>query len=210
MSQLDFLDRYYRKVAWLYDLTRAYYLLGRDEALKEIASHAAQGDRIVEVGAGTGRNLIYLRRFLGSKDAELFAIEPCAPMQRQLLRKTEALGASVQLIPKMGEQWSQSDLGGPADIIFFSYSLSMFSDPAGAIAHARKQLRPGGLIYIIDFGKLERVPEPCRKGFRWWLRTFHVDPWRLWKDIMPLFQASELRSSRGDYFRRAILQKSYF
>ena len=50
------MDRMYRRQRHIYDLSRKYYLLGRDEAIARL--DPAPGDGVLEIGCGTGRNLI--------------------------------------------------------------------------------------------------------------------------------------------------------
>ena len=49
------MDKVYRRQRYFYDLTRRYYLFGRDKMIRELA--LAPGDAVVEVGCGTARNL---------------------------------------------------------------------------------------------------------------------------------------------------------
>ena len=52
------MDRMYRRQRHIYDLSRKFYLLGRDEAIARL--RPAPGDKVLEIGCGTGRNLIKL------------------------------------------------------------------------------------------------------------------------------------------------------
>ena len=54
------MDRMYRFQRYFYDFTRKYYLLGRDRLLAEM--DVQPGERILEAGCGTGRNLIILAK----------------------------------------------------------------------------------------------------------------------------------------------------
>ena len=45
------MDRMYRNQRLIYDATRAYYLLGRDQMLRGLG--AGPGDKVLEVGCGT-------------------------------------------------------------------------------------------------------------------------------------------------------------
>jgi S-adenosylmethionine-diacylgycerolhomoserine-N-methlytransferase len=52
------MDRMYRRQRHIYDLSRKFYLLGRDEAITRL--RPAPGDKVLEIGCGTGRNLVKL------------------------------------------------------------------------------------------------------------------------------------------------------
>ena len=52
------MDRMYRHQRYFYDLTRKYYLLGRDRLIREMK--ISGGENILEIGCGTARNLIIL------------------------------------------------------------------------------------------------------------------------------------------------------
>ncbi len=54
------MDRMYRLQRYFYDLTRKYYLLGRDRLLDEM--DVSDGETVLEVGCGTARNLIILAK----------------------------------------------------------------------------------------------------------------------------------------------------
>ena len=49
------MDRMYRYQRHIYDLTRKYYLLGRDRAIRDL--QVPVDGTLLEVGCGTGRNL---------------------------------------------------------------------------------------------------------------------------------------------------------
>ena len=59
-DQAAAMDRMYRLTRHVYDLTRAYYLLGRDRMLAQVVTGPATAT--LEVGCGTARNLIKLGR----------------------------------------------------------------------------------------------------------------------------------------------------
>ena len=54
------MDAIYAGQRHIYDATRKYYLLGRDRLIADLAP--PPGGRVVEVGCGTGRNLILAAR----------------------------------------------------------------------------------------------------------------------------------------------------
>src|ERR1700677_1147719 len=60
MATTEEMNEMYRWTRYVYDLTRKYYLLGRDRLLREMKLQP--GDRVLEIGCGTARNLIRLAR----------------------------------------------------------------------------------------------------------------------------------------------------
>src|SRR5581483_4236327 len=115
---------------------------------------------LVEVGAGTGRNLrkLYRRR----PHAAYGGIEPCAPMRLH--------GRSRASWAKWVDAFSEdadylSVLGRRPDRILFSYCLSMVGDPAASLRRAVDALAPGGEVAVVDFGLLAGIPRPARAAF---------------------------------------------
>ena len=54
------MDKMYRRQRHIYDLSRKYYLIGRDEAIARL--RPASGESVLEIGCGTGRNLVKAAR----------------------------------------------------------------------------------------------------------------------------------------------------
>src|SRR5919198_344857 len=54
------MDRMYRHQRHVYDLSRKYYLLGRDHLIARLAP--GPGQSVLEIACGTGRNLIAASR----------------------------------------------------------------------------------------------------------------------------------------------------
>ena len=168
-SHRDFLNRYYKWVRPVYDITRKYYLLGRDRVLDDLGGEDWQS--LVEIGPGTGRNL---RKLLQRKpDATVGGVEPCDEMldhARQRLPR-------ARLIHGFAETTDYRELlGRPIDRVLFSYSLSMIGEKDGALDAAIDALAPGGEVVVVDFADLTGLPGLAGRGLRRWLEAFHVTP----------------------------------
>src|SRR6202167_4978187 len=65
------MDRMYRRQRHIYDLSRKFFLLGRDEGIARL--RPASGDKMLEIGCGTGRNLVKLAQ--AYPEARLFGVD---------------------------------------------------------------------------------------------------------------------------------------
>jgi S-adenosylmethionine-diacylgycerolhomoserine-N-methlytransferase len=142
---LEALDGFYRLHAAVYDWTRPLILFGRAEAVR--ALRLRPGERALDVGCGTGWSLPRLH----ARGARVVGIEPSAPMRRRALARLErhSLAGVVDLDPR--PYGSHAAFEGAADAVLFSYSLSMIPPFEEVLDRARKDLRPGGRIAVVDF-----------------------------------------------------------
>lgn len=168
------MDSVYKGQRHIYDLTRKYYLFGRDTLIAGL--DARPGMRVLEVACGTGRNLAKVRgRWPGVR---LYGLDISSEMLKNA-RKT--LGATAQLglgdacafAPE--QTFGEAALNGEGfDRVVLSYALSMIPDWQGALDHAAGQLAPGGELHIVDFGDLDGLPRPLQSLLHAWLARFHV------------------------------------
>src|ERR1700726_2169563 len=70
------MNRMYRRQRHIYNGTRRYYLLGRDQMIANLQPVA--GASVLEIGCGTGRNLILAAR--RHPDARFFGIDVSTQM----------------------------------------------------------------------------------------------------------------------------------
>ena len=142
---LDALDGFYRLHASIYDWTRPLFLFGRREAVRALALRP--GDRVLDVGCGTGWSLPRLF----ARGARVVGIEPSAPMRRQAAARLERRGLSGVVELDLRPYGSHGEYEGCADAVLFSYSLSMIPPFEAVLERARLDLRPGGRIAVVDF-----------------------------------------------------------
>lgn len=170
------MDSVYRRQRHIYDLTRRYYLFGRDRLIERM--RPAPGARLVEVGCGTARNLIRLAKLY--PDCRLYGLDASIAMLETAQAAVGRAGLKGRIVLAQGyaEALSPALFGesAPFDEVLFSYSLSMIPDWKQALGAAAAALRPAGRVHIVDFGDLGGLPTPARKGLLAWLALFHVEP----------------------------------
>jgi SAM-dependent methyltransferase len=111
----------------------------------------ARGE-VVEVGAGTGRNLPYYR------DVDrVVVLEPDGAMRSRLLQRVEACAVPVEVHEAAVEASGLPD--GFADTVVVSLVLCTVDDPAVALAEIRRVLKPDGQLLF-----LEHVAAPGLRG----------------------------------------------
>ena len=181
-SHADRMDRMYRTQRHFYDLTRKYYLFGRDTLINEL--NVPAGGSVLEVGCGTGRNLALIgHRF---PHARLFGLDISAEMLVSAEAKLGKPGRTRTVLRVAdATDFQPSEFGETGfDRIVVSYALSMIPDWEKAIGAAIAALNPGGSLHIADFGQQERLPGLFRRGLQAWLRRFHVTPRKTMETVL--------------------------
>jgi S-adenosylmethionine-diacylgycerolhomoserine-N-methlytransferase len=170
------MDQVYRRQRHIYDLTRKYYLLGRDRLVKELDAKA--GETIVEIGCGTARNLIRIAETYPG--TQLYGLDASAEMLRTASEAVARAGFSnrILLTHALADDLTPAlfGLGQPFDHAIFSYSLSMIPDWHSALRTAAQSVRADGFVHVVDFGDLKSLWPLANKTLRAWLGLFHVAP----------------------------------
>ncbi len=163
--------QYYRIHARIYDLTRWTFLRGRENLMRLAAAHCQPQD-ILEVGCGTGKNLLHLGRFF--PEAQLWGLDLSPHMLARAHQKLRGLPQRVSLVEAA---YDQPVAPGRFDLVVFSYALSMFNPGwEAALLTASQDLSPGGTIAIVDFH------DSPSKRFKRWMGFNHV---RLDSHLLP-------------------------
>ena len=196
------MDNMYRRQRYIYDLTRKYYLFGRDKLIQELP--VGRDEHICEVGCGTARNLVLLAKRHPS--ATFSGIDASSEMLKTAQASVDAAGAGAQV--KLATALS-TDFSGvlfgraqPFDRLIYSYSLSMMDDWRAALEHGFAQLKPGGTVHVVDFGNQEGLPGWFKKMLGTWLDQFHV---RFRPEVREWFEAQE-RAGRGRMTYRSVMR----
>lgn len=170
------MDGIYRYQRYIYDLTRKYFLLGRDTMIDNLRPPA--GGSILEVGCGTGRNMILAAKRY--PNADLFGFDISEMMLETARQNVSRAGLSSRIKVAQGDatDFSAQDLFDvPAfDRVFVSYSLSMIPPWRQALPVAFNAVKPGGSLHIVDFGQQTELPKAFKGVLHAWLSKFDVKP----------------------------------
>lgn len=203
------LETFYKTQAKFYDTTREILLQGRDEALKLAFSHAkansSRGKKLVwiDIGGGTGLNIEKMDKRV-AKLSENFTAVYLVDLSTSLCevareRVAKQGWTNVHII--CGDACTFEIPEEHADLITFSYSLSMIPLYHSAVDHAEKLLNPdSGIICSVDFGvqsesnsigRTNTLGGMVNRHVPWIFRTF----WRIWFECDKVF----LDPSRREY-----------
>ena len=170
------MNRMYRRQRHIYDGTRRYYLLGRDQLIDGLQPSADA--TVLEIGSGTGRNLILAARRY--PEAKFFGIDVSTEMLTSAIASITRCDLGGRIRVAHGDATAfdpQTIFGIPSfDHVMISYSLSMIPNWKGVLQRAASSLRPGGCLHVVDFGNQEGLPPIARSALRRWLRLFDVTP----------------------------------
>jgi S-adenosylmethionine-diacylgycerolhomoserine-N-methlytransferase len=148
------MDRKYRYARHVFDLTRKFFLFGRERAIDALRLDGASS--VLEIGCGTGRNL----RLMAERHPALRLIG--VDISTEMLKSARAKVARTRLTHRVILRHADA-AALPADVsaprILMSYSLSMVPNWKGALAIAIERLTPGGILAIVDFGNFGGLPD---------------------------------------------------
>lgn len=145
-AQYDRVARFYRALEPLFLISP----IARRKAVKALDLKA--GDTVLEIGAGTGRNLPLLVEAVGP-GGRVIAIDASEGMLREARKLVGRRGwSNVELVH---QDAAQLDLDRDIDGVLFSLSYSVLPEPKPALARSWERLRPGARVVVMDAGLTE-------------------------------------------------------
>jgi phosphatidylethanolamine/phosphatidyl-N-methylethanolamine N-methyltransferase len=138
-----FVSRVYENMAWFYDFTFGPALHpGRVDAIERMAIKS--GDRVLEVGVGTGINAA-----LYPRDCTVTGIDLSSSMLEKAHERIARKGVrNVRLLEMDAANLTFAD--DSFDIVYAPYVISVVPDPVGVTREMRRVCRPGGRIIILN------------------------------------------------------------
>ena len=182
------MDKMYRHQRYFYDLTRKYYLLGRDRLISDM--RISDGDNVLEVGCGTARNLIILANKY--PNVNFFGLDASSEMLKTAQTKIVAKNIkNITLKTALADDFTFDktfNLTEKFDVVFFSYAVSIIPPWRESIENALKNLKSGKTLYIVDFYDQADLPVFFQKILKGWLKQFHV---KYPKELLPFLENLE-------------------
>ena len=139
----DFVARVYENIAWGYDLVFGPTLHpGRVDAIKRMG--IKPGDRVLEVGVGTGINVD-----LYPTDCAVTGIDLSSSMLEKARERVARKGVrNVRLLQMDAANLKFAD--DSFDIVYAPYVISVVPDPVAVTREMHRVCRPGGRIVILN------------------------------------------------------------
>jgi ubiquinone/menaquinone biosynthesis C-methylase UbiE len=146
---------YYNKICRFYDL-----LSDRSEAPMRKAGldllKAGVGEKILEIGFGTGRVLVDMAKAVGPQ-GKVFGVDLSDQMLRLAKKNLTKAGLIGRCRLRCGDAAHLSYREGTMDAVFMSFTLELFDTPEIplVLGECRRILRPGGRIVVVGMSKEE-------------------------------------------------------
>jgi len=148
------------------------YRVGRVAGIERLGLRP--GDRVLDIGCGTGLNFSLLRRAVGT-GGRVLGIDASPAMLAEAAKRTSRRGwSNIELlkadatdldVPGMRRRLSPRPGSGPAagaDAVLFTYSLSLMRPWQQAWAGALSVARPGARVAVVDLGLPGGTATPWR------------------------------------------------
>ena len=141
--ETDFVAGVYEKIGSFYDVLFGVPLhKGRVESVERL--RLSSGDRVLEIGVGTGINVS-----LYPRDCDVTAIDLSAAMLEKAARRVARHRLSnVSLLQMDAETLTFPD--DSFDIVYAPYTISVVSDPVKVVHEMRRVCRPGGRFVFLS------------------------------------------------------------
>ena len=149
----DHARAYYNKIARVYDLLSEKAERPMREAGLEMLG-AQSGERVLEIGFGTGHCLVSLAKAVGP-DGRVLGIDISDEMVAITRKRLEEEGLSERCSIGRGDAESLPCEDASLDAVFVSFTLELFDTPEipRVLGEVRRTLKPGGRLVVVAVSK---------------------------------------------------------
>lgn len=193
------MESFYTGQAAAYDDFRKRLLHGREELWRRLP--LPDGGVWVDFGGGTGANL----ENFGQEIARLhkvFVVD-LSPSLLKVAQERAARNHWRNVEPVVADATTFSPPGALADVVTFSYSLTMIPNWFAAVENAKRILKPGGHIGVVDFYVSRKFPDDGLRRHRWLTRSL----WPSWFATDNVFPSADHLPFLRHHFEQVYLSE---
>ena len=142
-SSPDLIRRRYNRIALLYDFLEGPMEHLRFDAWRKRLQATIEGEHALEVGVGTGKNLIYY-----PADVQMTAIDFSPSMLARARRKAKKLNLQIDL-----QEMDVQHLEFPDhvfDTVFATFVFCSVPDPVAGLRELKRVCKPGGKLFLLE------------------------------------------------------------
>lgn len=150
----------------------------------------AEGERVLEIGVGTGHGLEALARRVG-EGGRVYGFDLSSKMLEKSRRRLERAGLAGRVELAEGDAARLPFPDGFFDALFMSFTLELFDTPElpGVLAECRRVLRSGGRMGVVALSK-EALAALADRLYEWLHEHFPS-----WLDCRPIYPREALEQA---------------
>ncbi len=194
------MESFYSGQADAYDDFRKRLLHGREALFQNIP--VPVGGTWVDLGGGTGANLEFIAPAIPQLGQAYVVDLAGSLLQVARERFAKHHWDHVHAVEADATAWQPPE--GQADVVTFSYSLTMIPDWFAAIDNALRMLKPGGLIGVVDFYVSRKHTAQGLQRHPWFTRHF----WPTWFASDNVFPSADHLPYLRSHFETVWCQES--
>ena len=199
-SHAQRMESFYGDQAQGYDDFRRRLLKGRELLWQQLPKK--ENCIWVDMGGGTGANIENFGEDI-SKPKKIYVVDLSGSLLKVAADRFAQKGWS-NVVTKEADATKFVPEEGYADVVTFSYSLTMIPNWFAAIEHAKKILAPGGVIGVVDFYVSRKYPAEALKRHGWFTRTI----WPPWFSTDNVFPSADHLPFLRHHFETEFLEES--